>query len=83
MKFQVTAERSTVYEVEADNAEEAIDKMIEGDAVEIDGCTHSINAARLWEEDDPHGPTCAIRFAAAAECTCGKADALASREAGQ
>lgn len=32
-----------------------------------------------WEEDDPHGPQCARRVVGAAECTCGKADALAVR----
>lgn len=30
-----------------------------------------------WEADTPHGPACAQRVIGAAECTCGKADALA------
>jgi hypothetical protein len=33
-----------------------------------------------WQEDDAHGATCAQRIVGAAECTCGKADALAARE---
>ena len=32
-----------------------------------------------WQEDDPHGPDCAIRFAPVAECTCGKADAIGGK----
>ena len=48
MRFQVTAERSAVYEVEdASNREEAIDKMMAGDAKEVDGTTHSIVAVPL------------------------------------
>jgi hypothetical protein len=32
-----------------------------------------------FDEDSAHGPRCAQRFIGAAECTCGKADALAER----
>ena len=32
---------------------------------------------QTWQEDDSHGPRCAQRFIGAAECTCGKAAALA------
>ena len=35
------------------------------------------DTGRPWQEDDAHGAQCAQRFAPAAECTCGKGDALA------
>lgn len=34
-----------------------------------------------WSEDDEHGAGCATRGSSAAECTCGKADALAEAAA--
>jgi hypothetical protein len=34
-----------------------------------------------WSEDDDHGAGCATHGSSAAECTCGKADALAEASA--
>jgi hypothetical protein len=35
---------------------------------------------KIWHEDDPHGQTCAMRVIPAAECTCGKLDALLAQK---
>lgn len=37
---------------------------------------------RGYSEDASHGASCAQRFAGAAECTCGKADAIHEHELG-
>lgn len=42
--FLVTAHRSTVYQVDAENEQAAIDAMIDGDAKEVDETTHRIEA---------------------------------------
>lgn len=49
--FQVVAERSTIYEVEAENEEDAIDLMMAGEAKEVDGTTFKIEANAIC-------PTC-------------------------
>lgn len=57
--FQVVADRSTIYEVEADDGEEAIDRMMAGDAREVDGTTFRIDAKEICptcrEELDDNG----------------------------
>lgn len=49
--YLVTAVRSTEYIVAADSDESAIDAMIAGDGIEINGDTFSIDAARINEHD--------------------------------
>lgn len=43
-QFIVTATRVTTYEVDAATPEDAIDKMIDGDGIEIDNETTCIHA---------------------------------------
>lgn len=45
MTFEVVADRRTVYQVEAATEAEAMDLMITGKAVEVDGTTYSLLAA--------------------------------------
>lgn len=50
-KYRVVATRVTVYEVDADDRQHAIDEMIEGNGTEVDGTTERIDA-------EPLCPTC-------------------------
>jgi len=50
-RYQVVARRTTVYEVEAANAQDAIEQMINGEGKEVDGNTEQIDAVVLC-------PTC-------------------------
>jgi hypothetical protein len=49
-KFHVTVQRWTVYEVEADTHEEAIDAVCEGDGVEVDDTTMDMSADEIKGE---------------------------------
>ena len=51
--FLVAAYRTITYRVEAEDTATAIDAMIDGDAVEVDGVTHRIDATL----DDDQAPT--------------------------
>lgn len=47
LTYRVIAQRTTVYEVEADNPDQAIDRMIDGRGREVDGSTQHIDAVLL------------------------------------
>lgn len=47
--YEVTAIRTTFYEVEAETEDEAIDAMIDGLAEEVDGITSNITATKIRE----------------------------------
>lgn len=62
MKFHVTVNRDTVYEIDADDEQDAIDAVLDGEGIEVDGTT---NGAHAEPADEPHEP-------AANRCaTCG------------
>ena len=46
-KYQIVVTRTTMYEIEADHSEAAIDAMMEDKATEVDGNTSAIIASPL------------------------------------
>jgi uncharacterized protein with PIN domain len=50
--YQISVTRTTVYEVEAEHSEAAIDAMMEDKAKEVDGTTTEMIAQRLCPDCD-------------------------------